>query len=74
MSFDWWHPECTATCFLIVTIVEIHRLILDLCVFEYKINVRNYLDYIVKVTNIVLFKDSAAILNKVDLTQKLVSI
>jgi len=29
MSFDWWHPECTATCFIIVTIVEIHRLIID---------------------------------------------
>ena len=23
MSFDWWHPERTATCFIIVTIVEI---------------------------------------------------
>jgi len=29
MSFDWWHPECTETCFIIVTIVEIHRLIID---------------------------------------------
>jgi len=26
MSFDWWQPECTATWFIIVTIVEIHRL------------------------------------------------
>jgi len=32
MSFDWWHPECTATCFIIVTIVENHRLIIDICV------------------------------------------
>jgi len=23
MSFEWWHPECTATHFIIVTIVEI---------------------------------------------------
>jgi len=26
ISFDWWHPECTATCFIIITIVENHRL------------------------------------------------
>jgi len=32
MSFDWWHPECTASCFIIVTIVENHRLIIDVCV------------------------------------------
>jgi len=34
MSFDWWHPESTAICFIIVTIVEIHKLIIDvgLCV------------------------------------------
>jgi len=32
MSFDWWHPEYTTTCVIIATIVEIHRLILDLCV------------------------------------------
>jgi len=32
MRFDWWHPECTATFFIIVTIVEIHRLIIDVCV------------------------------------------
>jgi len=31
MSFDWWHPECNATCFIIVTIVEIHWLIIDVC-------------------------------------------
>jgi len=29
MRFDWWHPEYAAKCFIIVTIVEIHRLILD---------------------------------------------
>jgi len=29
MRFDWWHPEYTAKCFIIVTIIEIHRLILD---------------------------------------------
>jgi len=28
MSFDWWHPECN---FIIVTIVEIHMLIIDVC-------------------------------------------
>jgi len=34
MSFDWWPPEYTATCFIIVTIVEIHMLIIDvLCLF-----------------------------------------
>jgi len=32
MSFDVWHPECTATCFVFVTIIEIHSLILDVCV------------------------------------------
>jgi len=32
MSFDWWHPECTGICFIIVTIVENHRLIIDICV------------------------------------------
>jgi len=32
MSFDWWHPECTATYYIIVTIVENHMLILDVCV------------------------------------------
>jgi len=32
MNFDWWHLECTATFFIIVTIVEIHRLIIDVCV------------------------------------------
>jgi len=32
MSFDWWHPECNAKCFISVTIVEIHRLIIDVCV------------------------------------------
>jgi len=58
MSFDWWHPECTATFFIIVTIVEIHRLILNLCVFK---NKSNYLDYIVEVTNNLLFKDIDAI-------------
>jgi len=26
IRFDWWHPKCTATCFIFVTIVEIHRL------------------------------------------------
>jgi len=26
------NPECTATCFIIVTIVEIHRLIIDVSV------------------------------------------
>jgi len=30
MSFDWWHPECTATCFIIVTVVENHRLAIQL--------------------------------------------
>jgi len=30
--FDWWPPACTATWFIIVTIVEIHRLNLDVCV------------------------------------------
>jgi len=30
MSFDWSHPEYTAKCFIIVTINEIHRLILDI--------------------------------------------
>jgi len=25
-SHDWWHPECTTTCFIFVTIVEIHSL------------------------------------------------
>jgi len=29
MRFDWWHPEYTAKCFIIVTMIEIHRLILD---------------------------------------------
>jgi len=29
MSFVWWHTEFTSTCFIIVTIVEIHRLIID---------------------------------------------
>jgi len=38
MSFYWWHP-CTATCFVIVTIVEIHRLILDVFVCLHKINI-----------------------------------
>jgi len=32
MSFNWWHPECTATCFIIVTIAVNHRLIIDVCV------------------------------------------
>jgi len=32
MSFDWWHPDCTATFFIIVTIVEIQRQIIDVCV------------------------------------------
>jgi len=27
MSFDWWHPECTATCYIIN-----HWLILGVCV------------------------------------------
>jgi len=67
MSFDWLHPECTATCFIIVTNVEIHRLILNLCVkkpsiFVFEELLRNCLDYIVKVTNILLFKDSDAII------------
>jgi len=31
MRFDWSHPEYTAKCFIIVTIVEIYRLILDVC-------------------------------------------
>jgi len=34
MSFDWWHPECFICNMLyIVTIVEIHSLILDVCVW-----------------------------------------
>jgi len=36
MRLDWLHTEYTAKCFIIVTIVEIHRLILDglkKCVF-----------------------------------------
>jgi len=37
LTFDWWHPECIATCFIIVTIVEIHRPILDVCVCLHKI-------------------------------------
>jgi len=28
MNFDWWHRECTSTCSIIVTIVEIHRQII----------------------------------------------
>jgi len=28
-DFDWWNLECAATCFIIVTTVEIHRLILE---------------------------------------------
>jgi len=36
-SLDWWHPECTATCFIIVSTVEIHRLILDVCVCLHKL-------------------------------------
>jgi len=30
--FDWWNPECTATCFIIATIVEIQMLIIDVSV------------------------------------------
>jgi len=29
MRFDWWHPEYIAKCFIMVTIVEIHKLIHD---------------------------------------------
>jgi len=35
MSFDWCSPECTATCFIIVTIVEIYMLIIDVSVSKY---------------------------------------
>jgi len=59
MSFDWWHPECTATRFIIVTIVEIHTLIFDhsvstflfkfLTSTTFKEMVRNIL-YMLKVT------------------------
>jgi len=34
MSFDWWYPECNATCFMIATIVEIHRQNIDVCVLK----------------------------------------
>jgi len=34
-SFVWWHPECTATCFIIVTI-EIHGLIFDVFACDVK--------------------------------------
>jgi len=45
--FDWWHPEYTAKYFMIVTIVEIHRLILDVFL--------NYLDNTVKDMDIMIF-------------------
>ena len=56
MSFDWWHPERTATCFIIVTIVEIHTLNLDVSVclkerFSFSLSeqlLRNNLNYIEK--------------------------
>jgi len=38
MSFDWWHPERTATCFIIVTIVDIHCLIIDVSKFLFRIS------------------------------------
>jgi len=34
--FDWWRPEWTATCLIIVTIVENHTLIIDVCVSKTK--------------------------------------
>jgi len=39
MSFDWCpsHTECNATFFIIVTIVETHMLIIDVCVLKIKI-------------------------------------
>jgi len=51
MSFGThWHPECTATCFIIVTIVEIHRLIIDVCCA-----------FIEKAKNGSFYNDSAAV-------------
>uniref|UniRef100_A0A8C2E8S7 ATP-dependent zinc metalloprotease YME1L1 n=1 Tax=Cyprinus carpio TaxID=7962 RepID=A0A8C2E8S7_CYPCA len=41
MSFDWWHPECSATCFLMVTIVEVLSLILDVCCLNEIINLKD---------------------------------
>jgi len=46
MSFDW-HSEWTATCFIIVSIVENHKLIIDVCVskqnsFEFWIKNSNF--------------------------------
>jgi len=39
MRFDWWYQEYTVKWFIIVTIVEIHRLILDvfkkMCVIKF---------------------------------------
>jgi len=60
---------------MIVTIVEIHRLIIDVCVSLKKLKkeeklLRNYFEYIVNIKNI-LYKVTAAIINKVHLTQKL---
>jgi len=46
MSFDWWHPECT------VTVVEIHWLILDLCVSKLNQNKNFFLLYLRQVKKI----------------------
>ena len=57
-----WLVAATATCFIIVTIVEIHRLIIDVCVSKYihlkvfrlELCLLNILDYMKNTENHVL--------------------
>ena len=63
---------------LFVTIAGIHTLSLDVCVCQHKKKrlffyyyLFDYLDFIEMAKNIILYQDSAVIINKVNLTQKL---
>ena len=80
MSFDWWHPECSATCFLMVTIVEVLSLILDLCC----LNEINFIYFfkclkhlllrisliMLKIPDLILYRQRTSVVDKTQPTQK----